>query len=861
VSPNRGDRQTFRNEDLVLKVSPNINPAIWDESKYEAFIDELCAQREYQKEAIRAAMRYMAGGKYTDLRELAKENFDNNEELQRRYGSWSGMDRHLQLPDQLACSIDMATGTGKSFVLYGLAAIMLAEGFVDRVLVLCPSNTIEAGLLTKFRELAGSADLRDLLPKSAKMRTPKIINASETIVDGSVCIENYHAILQHVKSSIRDSLIGRGVRVAVFNDEAHHVVNESGTTVKRWKEFLLNPDYGFRYVVGVSGTCYSGDDYFTDVVSRYSLRQAMEEGFVKKVDYVAEMPQTDNRDEKWQLIYNRHQDYKKRLKKRNIRPLTIIVTRDIKTCKLVAEELQGFLQEWEKISLDDAERKILPVSSAAEHQVNVAKLKAVDRANSKVEWIVSVSMLSEGWDVQNVFQIVPHEERAFNSKLLIAQVLGRGLRRPIGWQGADPVVTVFNHDAWANRIRHLVNEILESENRLSSEVIGVSSYNFELHSLDYTRETDTSHFTKKGEYRLLEDGYVDLPSQVEVEDVAIQFERAVTGGQTRFKTKVEHKTYSFDEVADELYRRLVSIDDESKDAPDPKDRTEYAKKFPHDRCLEIVKASARRAGIKTYRITEENRQKVLQALGPLRRKSAKRVIYKLTPNALTRIATTERQAVSVSAAELRRGDKTVFFAPDTEKTVSDEQRDFFEAVKDPDGDYRMGSKFISNSHDFKTPCNLVIADWNPERRFIGSLCERENAQVIDGWLKNSPQRFYAIEYAWKKGEHPKRGEFSPDFFIKKGNIIYVVEIKDDNEIYEPLPENQKKFEYAQAHFIRLNEWLEKEGITIVYQLNFFTPKAFNAFFNQLRKDQAKGFRSELDVVLMQQSIEGEIARM
>jgi hypothetical protein len=38
-------------------------------------------------------------------------------------------------------------------------------------------------------------------------------------------------------------------------------------------------------------------------------------------------------------------------------------------------------------------------------------------------------MLSEGWDVKNVFQIVPHEERAFNSKLLIAQVLGRGLAR------------------------------------------------------------------------------------------------------------------------------------------------------------------------------------------------------------------------------------------------------------------------------------------------------------------------------------------------------------------------------------------------------------------------------------------------
>jgi type III restriction enzyme len=45
-------------------------------------------------------------------------------------------------------------------------------------------------------------------------------------------------------------------------------------------------------------------------------------------------------------------------------------------------------------------------------------------------------------DVKNVFQIVPHEERAFNSKLLIAQALGRDLRRPDGWKGEEPVVTV-----------------------------------------------------------------------------------------------------------------------------------------------------------------------------------------------------------------------------------------------------------------------------------------------------------------------------------------------------------------------------------------------------------------------------------
>lgn len=851
MTPTRGDRQTFKNEDLVLKVSQNIDPAVWDEDKYEGFIDELCENREYQKDATRTVMRFLAGQKYRNLRELAKENFDSTPEMERRYGSWIGMERHLQLPDQLACSIDMATGTGKSYALYGLAAILLAEGIVDRVLVLCPSTTIEAGLLTKFRDLAGNSDLRALLPPSAKVHAPKIINASETIVDGSICVENYHAILKHVKSSIRDSLVGRGARVAVFNDEAHHVANESGANVKKWKEFLLNPEYGFRYVVGVSGTCYVEDDYFADVVSRYSLRQAIEEQFVKKVEYVAEMPRTDNPEEKWQLIYNRHQDWKKRLKRQGIRPLTIIVTADIKTCKLVAEELQAFLQDWEKISAAAAERKVLPVSSAPEHQPNVARLKVVDRPSSKVEWIVSVSMLSEGWDVKNVFQIVPHEERAFNSKLLIAQVLGRGLRRPEGWQGSDPVVTVFNHDAWVGRIRHLVDEILEMENRLSSSVLPGSPYHFDLHNLDYTRETDAAHFTKKGEYRLLEQGSVDLPDQVEVEDVAIEFERAVSGDHTKFKTTIEHKTYSFDEVAEEMYRRLQSIDEESKDAEDPKDRTQYAKKFPFERCLEIVKASAKKARIKSGRIAEENRQKILQALGPLRRKQAKRVVYKLTPNALLTVNTSQRQDVSTSAAELRRGDKTVFLTPDCAKTIPDDQRDFFNSVTDPDGDYRAGYEHVPNSHDFKTPCNMAIADSTPERKFIRQLCTRENAIAVDAWLKSAPQRFYTVEYAWKKVEHPKRGEFSPDFFIKKGKTVYVVEVKEDAEIADPSPENQKKFEYARDHFVRLNDWLKRDGIAVEYQLNFLTPKDFNKFFIKLRKDEAKGFRSELDVVLGQ----------
>src|SRR5215510_3550211 len=697
----KGDKRTFRNEDLILKVTENIDPKNWDEGKYEALLDELCGYREYQKEAIRTTLRFLLGGKYANRRALAKENFDDNTELQERYGSWAGMEKQLQLPEQLACSVDQATGTGKSYVLYGLALILLAEGAVDRVLVLCPSNTIEDGLLKKFKELAGSSDLRDALPEGAKFKTPKIINASESVVDDSICVENYHAILENTKSSIRESLKGKGTRVAVLNDEAHHVANESGTTSKRWKEFLEDAAYGFRIVVGLSGTCYVADEYFTDVVHRYSLREAIEQTFVKKVEYVDELPPAAEKpEEKWQLVYNRHKDWKKKLKARGIRPLTIVVMQKIKDAERVAEELQEFLKEWEGLKSDQAAAKVLCVTSAAKHQPNVAKLQTVDSPASKVEWIVSVSMLSEGWDVKNVFQIVPHEERAFNSKLLIAQVLGRGLRRPDGWQGEDPVVTVFNHDSWSNRIKHLVNEILEIERRLTSTVDPASPYNFELHHLDYTRAEDTSEYAKKGEYRLLEQGFVDLPTQVEAEDVTVEFERAVTDERTRFRTQLQHKTWGVEEVAEQMFQRLKSIDEESKEAEDPEDRTSYAKNFPLETCEQIVRESLKRAMIKTGRITDENRQKFLQALGTLRRKSAKRVVYKLLPQVLVTLNTRERQAESCSAAELRHGTKTVFYAPGCEASLEDEQREFFREVEDLDGDFLAGRQLVDNKSDF-----------------------------------------------------------------------------------------------------------------------------------------------------------------
>lgn len=836
------DNQRFRNEDLLLKVSPSVDRAKWDESRYEAFIDELCDTREYQKDAIRTALRFLLSGEYSNLRSLAKENFEDNPTLEARYGSWAGMERHLQIPDRLSVSLDLATGTGKSFVMYGVAAILLAEGAVDRVLVLCPSTTIEDGLLEKFQELASDSDLRDLLPVGSKITAPSIINASQTITEGSICVENYHAILEHVGSSIGESLKGKGARVAVLNDEAHHIANESATKAKKWKEFLTNPEYDFRFIVGLSGTCYVSDEYFADVIYRYSLRQAMEEKYVKRVEYVAEMPRTGDPNEKWQLISNRHEETRRKLKKREIRPLTIVVTQTIAMCKDVAEELKWFLIEELKLSHEEVEDQVLVVYNNAP---DVLKLSQVDRPASKVEWIIAVSMLNEGWDVKRVFQIVPHEERAFNSKLLIAQVLGRGLRVPNGWVGDQPEVTVFNHDSWAPRIRHLVNEILEIEKRLTSKTVEESPFHFELHSIDYTLEPTSIKKPMDREYTLFAKGYVDLATDSPSEDVSIEFERASTGERYKWQTTIQHKSYTPRQVALDMYCRLEEAQD--PDDPDPSMRTIYTDKWTIAKLEDVVKVSLAR--LNTDVATESMKQKFLQSLGTLRRKMSENVRYMTSVNCFQTIPTTQRQASSVSAAELRSS-KSFFYTDQTRDSIFDEQVEFFEEVTEPGSGFKVIS--VPNRHDLKTPLNAVIADSDNEKRFINGLLQAENVTKYDAWIKSASMRFYEIDYAWKKGEHPKRGKFSPDFFIKVGDLIVVVEIKGDEELKDPSDENRKKNEYAVSHFQRVNEALEERGSATRYKFTFLTGQNFNKFFQSLKAGNIANFRSELDVKLAEE---------
>ena len=848
---------TIKASDLILRVSENIDPARFDISKYEAFLDALCGTREFQKEVIRTVLRYLLGGRYRNLRDLAEENYNQNPNLRELYPTFSDFERHLQLPDKLSCTIDLATGTGKSYVLYGIARIMLAEGVVDRVLVLAPSTTIEKGLTEKFRQLSADADLLRLIPEDAKIRNPRIINATETIRAGDICIENIHAVYEYVKSSVEDSLTGRGEKTLVLNDEVHHAYNPPGRdrAIKKWKEFLLSPKYNFKYIVGDTGTAYINDDYFTDVVYRYSLRQSIEERTIKTIRYVAEdSPGGEN--EKFQKIYDNHLENKMRYRK--IKPLTIIVTKDISACKRLTEKWINFIAEKENIPKSEAEKKVLIVTSSPDHKENVLKLDRVDEKDNPIEWITSVSMLTEGWDVKNVFQIVPHEERAFNSKLLIAQVLGRGLRIPEEYKGEQPVVTVFNHDNWARNIKHLVEEVMEIEKRLYSYPAEKErDYNFEIYQIEYKKREIEEEFPQEEPYELLKKGYITFSSQLEGVEKETVYERALTGVREKKATYITYKTYSIDEVAQEIWNRLKVFDVE--------EGTTYSKEFTKERIKEILKNSLDKIDWDEDTITEENYRKALQAFGVIKRKRAKTLRFEIEAEELKKLSTKELKKTSLGIGSFRRG-ASVFFDEDSLSKSSEEDIAVFEELikegvvykikKDGrlevEGEVKTASIFLfktANKFNFKAPLNVVFTHSEPERKFVEKLIA--NADLIDAWIKSRDTGFYSIDYSWRKGEHPKQGKFNPDFFMKVGNKIIVIETKEDaliNKIKENgdlAKETRAKYRYAMEHFQRLNNLQDEQ----VYYFGFLTPTDFDNFFGVLRKGRFSGFKSKLDAEL------------
>lgn len=851
------DNYIYKTDDLILKVSNNYDHNILKLDKWDDYIEQLCEGRYYQIDAIKNAIIYFGSGNYNSIEDLIFENYQKNPILHEKYNIVNDYYDSVQLKNKLTATIDLATGTGKSYVIFGVAQIMLGLGLVDRVLILCPSTTIEAGLTEKFTQLLSNNNIQNLVPSDAVIKNPHLTNGNYTIRSGDICIENIHAVYSNTGSSIDDSFNNVNGNTLVINDEAHHIYNaNTDKDLKKWKEFLLNKNYAFKYILGLTGTAYVENEYFNDVIYRYSLRKAIDERTVKDINYAIKDDTTSTK-EKFQKIYQNH--IRNKEKYALIKPITIFVCANISNATNLSEDLIDFLADITNSSCEEISRKVLLITSKSSiDEKNL--LGNVDKYDSPIEWIVSVSMLTEGWDVKNVMQIVPWEDRAFNSKLLISQVLGRGLRIPKEYYNNIPSVKVFNHVSWSRNIANLVSEVLEVETRLTSYPLTEgfrSKFNFTVKNIKYDKEE--IEVSKEANSTIVDYSNI-LKNGIKLESQSIEIEKGTTF-QSLYNSRdiseinyvIRRDCYSVDEIVDKIIMEFRARDWEGKILKLGEDQ--YTQNNLPDRKIikKIILDSMKKVGITDNYLTERNRSNVLTTFGTLLRKKNKTVIPVSSKMNIYTVDTNIMQRQSVSISSLRK-ETRAYYTDDYDKELSDEDKSVLnDFIADDSRPVRSLNN--KNTYVFKTPINIIFATGKPESDFIEYLTKQEIANCIDSWVKSRDVGFYSIEYSWKKNSHQIKNQFfNPDFFIKmtkNGRTYYlVVEIKADGDDSD---ENKAKYKYGIEHFDNLNEILAEVGESEEYIFHFLSPNAYPEFFDYLKsgkllEGQSK-FRCELENLL------------
>lgn len=839
----------YKDSNLVLEVSKNVNPAVWDEGFFQNFFDLLFGKRSYQKEAAETALRFLNSGEYQNIKALAKENFEKNEVIRARWNNdFSTMEDDLDLADKLSATLDLATGTGKSYVMFAIALVMLATKKVSRVLVLVPSITIESELTQKFKDLLGNQQLLKTLGDD--FIPPQILNGDSTLVENSIAIENRNAVYkaQSTRNSIVDSLKGNGEKTLVLNDEVHHVYYSESNEWKNFIEDERNNDINFKYVIGVTGTAYKGknkneNNYFSNVIYRFSLRDAIEQGFVKDIEYISKEDIPNDKDERWQVILNSHHQIASQMPAElGIKPITIIVTSKQKLADSKAKDFKKFLKAQRNLTDSEVDDIVLSVHSGQKAAVDRMKLSKVNDKGNPVEFIFSVSMLTEGWDVKRVFQIVPDDERAFNSKLLIAQVLGRGLRVPEGWDMAKwgtPTVTVFNHEKWSTNVETLVNEVLEIRQKLTLSVNQESDYNFCLTNVEYSKEMDAKTFPKMGTYELWESG-VNLPTDDKTGKSNITLTDIKSGTDRHFQTTYEHEQVTVQEMANILYSRFEDLEDREY-------VSEYQNLWPVSKIQNMIEESLEKSGNK--HITKSLKNRFLSSMNVIFRDESKVVTYDIEPKEYFEVSTKTLPKNTSDISGFKES-KVLFYSSDLEKNLLNDRAslDTFKELTDTSNGYKY--KYIDNKYNFKTPQFGIVTTGNPEKEFLDRLTTNtEVVKNIDSFVKSDDMNFYSIDYSWQKGSHHKNGQFNPDWFIKQGDNIIAVEIKDDSQISDPDAENIGKNKAAIKHFELLNEYSLTNDNPTRYKFTFLTPKDFDIFFKKLTEKDVMNYKSQLDVKL------------
>jgi len=243
--------------------------------------------------------------------------------------------------------------------------------------------------------------------------------------------------------------------LVLIMDESHHYRAKSSAAAID----ALNPVLGLELTATPQIQYGTKVVLFKNVVYEYPLSKAIKDGYTR-TPYALTRKDiktynlTDDELDKTMINdgINHHENMKLELKQyainnneRLVKPFLLIVCKDTSHAQKTLEYVKSLAFKEGKYK-----DKVIMVHSnqtGQEKEENIQLLLDVEKSSNNVEIVIHVNKLKEGWDVNNLYTIVPL--RTASSKTLREQTIGRGLRLPFGKRtGVSRVdsVTITAHD-------------------------------------------------------------------------------------------------------------------------------------------------------------------------------------------------------------------------------------------------------------------------------------------------------------------------------------------------------------------------------------------------------------------------------
>ena len=400
-------------------------------------------------------------------------------------------------------AFSIATGIGKTRLMGACIAYLYLKKGIRHFFILAPNLTLYEKLIRDF----GDTSYEKYVFKGLS----EFVHNTPVVITG----ENYN--------SAHGFFSAQEIQINIFNISKFNSENRGGAPrMRRLAECLgqsyfdylaslddlvILMDEAHRYhadaskkainelrpILGLEMTATPTDEKgksFKNIVYEYNLAQALDDGKYVKIPTVARRKNFSKgsmSDEELDVLkiedaINIHERTKVQLElyARNtnqqlVKPFILVVCRNIghaeRTKILIEEELFDGRYAC----------KVLQIDSSTKKDEEIEKLfVSLENTDNQIEIVIHVNMLKEGWDVKNLYTIVPL--RAADAPILVEQSIGRGLRLPYGGKRTgDPDVdklTVIAHENF---------EAVIAKAQDPSSVLSKYSY-IELEEDDYSAE-------------------------------------------------------------------------------------------------------------------------------------------------------------------------------------------------------------------------------------------------------------------------------------------------------------------------------------------------------------------------------------